>query len=260
MRAGARPLPGYDGVSQATITRRDGQNGRVTLIRRIRNARQRGVQPRHSVVAAMVHKRSPSGVRLSQRACTYLVRAEICALCGRLLQRSHPGSVRRPTPTSWSMASSIAATTREKSGTQLVSGESGRSGRSVATHPPMKTSSRFASSKVSITESGAASLDLGRATPAGGVAVQAPACSVACIAELMTGCMAILQQPRCCSTRSRVGLKLGLESLASSRTERPWACVVQRCASGDSAPGLVGHEGAGDYGAVHLRHYLFWNG
>ena len=27
---------------------------------------------------------------------------------------------------------------------------------------------------------------------------------------------------------------------------------MQRCASGDSASGLVGHKGAGDYGAVHL--------
>jgi hypothetical protein len=58
-------------------------------------------------------------------------------------------------------------------------------------------------------------------------------------------------RPRPSTTHHRLGLKLSLESLASSSAERPRACVVQWCASGDSAPGLVGHEGAGNYGAVH---------
>lgn len=63
-----------------------------------------------------------------------------------------------------------------------------------------------------------------------------------------------LTHPRRSTAHRHLRLKLGLESLASSRTERPWACVVQRCARVDSALGLVGHEGAGDYGAVHLIH------
>lgn len=162
MGMGARPLPVVRWSSHTTTTGRGKQNGRDALIRRLRNAGQRGVQPRNQDAAVVVHKRSPPGLRLSRGACTYLLRAEIRSLCGRLLQRSHPGAVRRIGPTRWSIASSIALTTTEKPTVQLVSADKGSSGRSVTTHPPMNTNSRFASSRVS-------SSDLEMASAMGGL-------------------------------------------------------------------------------------------
>jgi len=50
-----------------------------------------------------------------------------------------------------SMATSIAARALAKSTVQLVSGDRGKSGRSVATHPPWKSNSRRASSSTSRT-------------------------------------------------------------------------------------------------------------
>lgn len=151
---GARHCLGYDGSSYTTIAKEGGRNDRNTLVPGFFNPGQGVIRLRTTAVALVVHERSSTGVRLPWSAGTYLVRLEIGCICGQLLQPAHPRPVRRSTPTSWSMASSIAATTREKSAVQLVSDESGRSGRSVITQPPMKTNSRLANSSVSRADRG----------------------------------------------------------------------------------------------------------
>lgn len=153
---GVHPLPDYDGGSQATITKESGQNGRDTLIPRLRDLGKGDVRYGEEAAALMVHERPFSAIRLPRCASTYLVRAEIGRVGWHVLQPEHSGSVRRSAPTIWSIASSIAFTTHEKSGTQAVSAASGRSGLSVTTHPPMNTSSRFANKRVSTTDRGPA--------------------------------------------------------------------------------------------------------
>jgi hypothetical protein len=143
---GARPLPGYDGGYDTTITERGRQNGRITLVHGLKGPGQGDIRSKQQAAALVVHERSSAAIRLPGRAGTNLVRAEICNLGWLVLQPAHPGAIRRSAPANKSIASSIEATTREKSIVQLVSGDSGRSGRSVITQPPTNRNSRLASS------------------------------------------------------------------------------------------------------------------
>lgn len=119
----------------------NGERHGNVYIHEFNRARARDIRGNDGPVALVVHKRSPSGLRLPPRS-PPLVEGSVSGSVGwQLLQRAHPGSVRRPFPSTAAMAALIAANVAETSVFQLVVGDSGRSGLSVCVQPPRKTRS-----------------------------------------------------------------------------------------------------------------------
>lgn len=73
------------------------------------------IRASHSITETLVHERTSSGLRLSERARSHLAGPVLCALSWGVLQHSHPRGV-WGSPINASMASSIAAISRPLGG------------------------------------------------------------------------------------------------------------------------------------------------